>query len=92
MTFLGCFGLTMFLTTGILEIKNYNMFCDYYFEMGIAPIIFLFFIALGTYSWVSFFNNIVMKPKEKILFLLRKKEYKSIKEISKDLIFYKKMI
>lgn len=48
---------------------TWENFKTFFMDMGMEVIFFAFFIVVGIYCWYSYFQNVVRKPKEDILYL-----------------------
>lgn len=60
--------ITIYFTWNSKEL-TYNNFYNYIYQFNIAFIIALFFIGVGLYCWYMYINNVIIKPKNKVLYL-----------------------
>ncbi len=78
----GMLVLSVLMIIGILIIYfswggmsfTYDNFQSFLFKHGIEFIFSLFFIGVGIFVWVAYFNNIIRKPKKEVVYL-KKFEY-----------------
>ena len=70
-TTLGIFGVFILFLTGFFYVRNFNDLYTYIYNCGFEAIISFFFIGITIYVWIFFFINIVLKPKEEVLYLLK---------------------
>lgn len=68
-TVLMAIGFAMIYFTGFFKITNYQEFYDYVCKFGMALIFGGFFIIIGLYCYYSFFKNVIIKPKQKVVYL-----------------------
>ena len=73
-TILGGFGLFFMYMAGIFEVTDFNMLYSCIYNEGVAVIFGLFFFIVFIYCWVLFFLNIVVSPKEEILYIYKNKK------------------
>lgn len=62
-------GIIILLCTGIHHVTNFNQLYYYFYVHGFTAIISMFFVLVGLYCWYLFFTNIIIKPKEEIMYL-----------------------
>ena len=68
-TILMAIGFAMIYFTGFFNITNYQEFYDYVCKFGMVLIFGGFFIIIGLYCYYSFFKNVIIKPKQKVVYL-----------------------
>lgn len=66
---LGTAGLLMTYFSGIFAIEDSNMLYECISKNGILIIFGVFFFAVSLYAWILFFLNIILPPKNEILYL-----------------------
>ena len=62
-------GLIILYTTGVTNLNNFKDLYNYIDIHGFEAIISLFFIGVGVYCWYLYIINVIIKPKEEILYL-----------------------
>lgn len=68
-TILMVVGVIILFISGVTNISNFNDLYNYINNHGFLAIISLFFIGVGFYCWYSYITNVIIKPKEEILYL-----------------------
>ena len=68
-TLLTTIGLIILYFVGIFNIKSFPDFYNIIYNQGIAVIFSGFFIFIGLYCYISFFKNVILKPKQDTLLL-----------------------
>lgn len=66
---LGTAGLLMTYSSGIFAIEDSNMLYECISKNGMFIIFGVFFFAVSLYVWILFFLNIILPPKNEILYL-----------------------
>ena len=66
---LGIIGLLMICFSGIFTIRDSKMLYELISKNGILIIFGAFFFGVSLYCWILFFLNIVIHPKNEILYL-----------------------
>ena len=66
---LGIAGLLMTYFSGIFAIEDSNMLYECISKNGMLIIFGVFFFAVSLYVWILFFLNIILPPKNEILYL-----------------------
>lgn len=68
-TVLMLIGVGILWGTGLFKITSISMFVEWFWQFGMVLIFAGFFIGVGIYCWWLYICNVLIKPKERILFL-----------------------
>ena len=68
-TMLTTIGFALFYFLGLFNIKSFSDFYNIIYNQGMVVIFSSFFIFVGLYCYISFFINVIIKPKKDILLL-----------------------
>ena len=71
MSIFGIGSILMLFYSNIFEVRNLDMLYTTISKYGILIIICILFLVISVYVWISFFLNIIVKPKKEILYLDR---------------------
>lgn len=73
-TFMGCGGMLFIFKSGIFSAENYKMIYDCISESGFLIIVGLILVIFSLYCWLIYFRNMVLNPKEEILYFYKNNE------------------
>lgn len=68
-TMLTTIGFALLYFLGLFNIKSFSDFYNIIYNQGMVVIFSSFFIFVGLYCYISFFINVIIKPKKDILLL-----------------------
>lgn len=68
-TVLMLIGIGMIVGAGFFSVTSFDEFVECFMQYGMVLIFGGFFTGVGIYCWMLYFRNVVVKPKEKILYL-----------------------
>lgn len=87
-TGMGLAGILFIYATGFFNVTSFDEFYDCFYKNGLVLIFCLFFIVISIICWISFFLNVVVKPKKEILYLSKIEDGSSVFINKKGKKFY----
>ena len=87
-TGMGLAGILFIYVTGFFNVTSFDEFYDCFYKNGLVLIFCLFFIVISIICWISFFLNVVVKPKKEILYLSKIEDGRSVFINKKGKKFY----
>lgn len=87
-TILASVGILCIFMSGIFNVRNDQMLHDSISKYGLFIFMGLFFFIIFLCVWISFFRDIILKPKKEVLFLYKNNKNSSVFKNKKGKEFY----